>query len=132
MVGGVVDLKCVLIPWPGRIRRLRHRYTRVLPVRPATRATEDPSIGVSIEPHHRIAPVLTASAVRLVMPEGVAADGTGQNIARLVVNHHRSVDDLHVIVVADSSTVIGGEVENGTIIPEQVAYLKPIEAQEWI
>ena len=64
------------------------------------------------------------------MPEGLAADGTGQDIAGLVVNRHRGVDHLHVRVETHSSAVIGGEVDNGTIIAEQVAYMKPIEAQD--
>src|ERR1043166_8043505 len=109
MVGGVVDLKRVLIPRPGRVRRLRHGYTRVLPVRQPAPATDDPAARVSIEPHDRVAPVLVTSTVRLVRPESLAADWTGNDVAGLIVNGHRCVDHLHIVIETPTSAVVGGE-----------------------
>jgi len=65
------------------------------------------------------------------MPERPRANGTGQDVAGLVVNDHPGVDHLHVMVEAHSPTVVGGEAGQGAIVTgRQFADVKPIEAND--
>ena len=96
----------VLIVRPRRVRGLRDSQTQIPTVSSPARTSDDPSVGVSIEPYNRIAPDLVAPTVRLVLPKSGGAYGTSHDIAGLVINCDRGVDHLHVVIEAHSPAVV--------------------------
>src|SRR5262249_7402796 len=123
----------VLIVCPQRIRGLRNGYAQVLTVLQCTRTRDDPSIGVPIEPYHRIAPMLAVSTIRLVVPERLVADGTVKEIAGLVVNHHGGINELHIVIETHSAAIVTSiAVHGATCVGWQFADMKPFEAHDRI
>src|SRR6516165_2987281 len=100
-----INQEAVLIVRSSRIRRLRDRKIQQSIMRaahhPAIRMpiVEDDLIGIF--PHCVAIP-------RQGRPKGAGANRAVDEVARLVINRQRQVDDLHIVVWTHGATVIGG------------------------